>query len=107
MYKILCLSTGSEICWPKEWVKMFLLVKLVPKNIQSEMEDSVLGSNTTMLFHTQEAADWFIRRRLSYNEKRTDYQKLQFMNSVFEASDIGPELYTKKHMFEIMEVLND
>lgn len=108
MFKILCLTTGSEICWPRYYDNCSLTTKLVPTEIQTDIaeaspHDMRFGTpGRVMLFNTEDAASWFVRRRLSYNPARTDYQKLTFMNAVFEASGMDPDMYTKKHMFEIV-----
>jgi hypothetical protein len=108
MFKILCLTTGSDICWPRYTDTTTLTTKLVPTDIQEQIENSVVidwkhgTPGRVMLFNTEIAAGWFIRRRLSYNPKRTDYQKLTFVNSVFESSGMDPGMYTKKHMFQII-----
>jgi len=105
MYKILCLTTGSEIRWPKHY--LYPSQKLVPREVQ---EDIAHFSDTAIqqgiiYFSTYEQADWFVRRRLSYNPARTDYQKLSFMNAVFKASDMEEvSNYTKKYMFDIIKV---
>ena len=102
MFKILCLTTGSEVRWPRSYPAP--PQKLVPPEV---LEDIVhfrdtQGQQGIIYFNTEEQASWFVRRRLSYNPKRTDYQKLTFMNSVFEASGMDPGMYTKKHMFQII-----
>ena len=108
MYKILCLTTGTEICWPLYYTNSSLTTKLVPTEVQEQLASTFIGSGgqpgRVMLFNTEDAASWFVRRRLSYNPKRQDYQKLDFMNRVFEASGLDPSMYTKKHMFEIIKV---
>lgn len=99
MFKILCLTTGSEIRWPKIYYRVG--TKLLPGEIQDEM---ILEPGKVILFNTEEAASWFVRRRLSYNPKRTDSDKLSFMNDVFRASDMSEIHMSAKHMFDIIEV---
>jgi hypothetical protein len=102
VFKILCLTTGSDIRWPKNY--RFPSQKLVPKEVQDDIAhfaDTGLQGGI-VYFNTEEQADWFVRRRLSYNPKRTDWQKLDFMNAVFEASDMADVHFSKKHMFEII-----
>ena len=104
MFKILCLTTGSEIKWPKNYSS--ITKKLVPDEVLENIahwKDTVIQGGI-IYFNTEEQASWFVRRRLSYNPARTDYQKLTFMNSVFEASGMDPNMYTKKHQFDIIKV---
>ena len=103
MFKILCLTTGSEIHWPKQY--WGTTDKIVPREVQ---DDIVHSGDTQRLggiiyFNTREHADWFVRRRLSYNPRRTDRGKLDFMNAVFRASDMDDCYLTRKHMFDIVE----
>ena len=102
MYKILCLTTGSEVRWPRSYPSP--QQKLVPPEVIEDIAHfrDTQGQQGIIYFNTEEQASWFVRRRLSYNPKRTDYQKLTFMNSVFEASGMNPGMYTKKHMFQII-----
>jgi hypothetical protein len=103
MFKILCLTTGSEVRWPKSYI--YPTQKMVPREVQEDIAhfyDTAVQSGI-IYFNTEEQAGWFVRRRLSYNPKRTDSDKLDFMNSVFEASGMDPGMYTKKHMFEIIQ----
>ncbi len=104
MYKILCLTTGSEIRWPKSYSSPSQ--KLVPAEVMEDIAHlgDTIYQGGIIYFNTEEQASWFVRRRLSYNPSRTDYQKLTFMNSVFEASGMDPGMYTKKHMFDIVKV---
>lgn len=103
MFKILCLTTGSEVRWPSN--VRHPTDKMVPREVQADIahfwDTAMYGG--IVYFNTREHADWFVRRRLSYNPKRTDDSKLQFMNCVFEASGMDPGMFTKKHMFDIVE----
>lgn len=103
MFKILCLTTGSEIRWPKRFYQP--TQKLVPPEVVEDIAHfrDTANQGGIIYFNTEEQASWFVRRRLSYNPKRTDYQKLDFMNSVFEASGMDPGMFTKKHMFDIIQ----
>lgn len=104
MYKILCLTTGSEICWPTRYHNPSQ--KLVAADVQLDIVhfEDTMNKGGIIYFNTEEQASWFVRRRLSYNPKRTDYEKLTFMNAVFEASGMDPGMFTKKHMFDIIKV---
>ena len=103
MYKILCLTTGSEICWPKCYPTP--TKKLVPSEIIENIAHfhDTVRSGGIICFLTEDSANWFINRRLSYNPARTDNQKLTFMNNLFEASGMDKGMYSKKHMFELID----
>lgn len=102
MFKILCLTTGSDIRWPKSYPSPSQ--KLVPTEVQEDIAHfrDTQVTQGIIYFKTEEQASWFVRRRLSYNPSRTDYQKLTFMNEVFKASDMADVHFSKKHMFEII-----
>jgi hypothetical protein len=104
MYKILCLTTGSEIRWPRNYPSP--TQKLVPPEVVEDIAHfrDTQTQQGIIYFKTEEQASWFVRRRLSYNPARTDRHKLTFMNSVFEASGMDSQMFTKKHMFEIIKV---
>jgi len=103
MYKILCLTTGSDIRWPRQYG--IPTKKLVPTEVMEDIAhfyDTQQGQGI-IYFATKEHADWFVRRRLSYNPARQDADKLSFMNAVFKASDMEDVTkITKKYMFDIV-----
>lgn len=103
MYKILCLTTGSDIRWPK--TVRHPTEKMIPSEVQADIVHfwDTANEGGIVYFNTLEHASWFVRRRLSYNPKRTDTTKLQFMNLLFEASDMADVHFSKKHMFEIIK----
>ena len=103
MYKIICLTTGSEIRWPRHYV--FPTKKMVPNEVLCEVAHFADTScqQGVVYFNTMEAADWFVRRRLSWNPKRSDPDKLAFMNAVFKASDMEDVHFSKKHQFDIVK----
>ena len=103
MYKIICLTTGSEIRWPRQY--MYPTQKMVPPDVVGDIAHfrDTCSHQGIIYFNTREHADWFVRRRLSWNAKRTDYDKLAFMNAVFLASEMSDVHFSKKHMFEIIE----
>ena len=103
MFKILCLTTGSEIRWPKHY--QYPTKTMVPEEVFQDIahfNDTALQQGV-IYFQTEEHASWFVRRRLSYNPKRTNPDKLDFMNAVFEASDMEDVHFSKRHMFEIIK----
>jgi len=103
MYKILCLTTGSDIRWPRAY--RYPTKKMVPFEVVADIahfQDTAFQQGI-IYFNTEEHASWFIRRRLSWNPKRTDQEKLSFMNAVFRASDMEDVHFSKKHQFLVQE----
>ena len=102
MFKILCLTTGSDIRWPKAYVHTSK--KMVPPEVLADIAHfwDTATQQGIIYFNTKEQADWFVRRRLSWNPRRSDPDKLAFMNAVFKASDMEDVHFSKKHQFEIL-----
>lgn len=103
MYKILCLTTGSDIRWPRAY--KYPTKKMVPSEVVADIAHfyDTASQQGIIYFQTYEQADWFVRRRLSWNPKRTDQEKLSFMNAIFEASEMEDVHFSKKHQFDIVE----
>ncbi|MEI7942979.1 MAG: hypothetical protein WCH76_07455 [Candidatus Riflemargulisbacteria bacterium] len=103
MYKILCLTTGSNIRWPRDY--QYPTQKMIPNDIVCDIahfRDTAFQQGI-IYFNTKEHADWFVRRRLSWNPRRTDQDKLSFMNAVFKASEMADVHFSKKHQFLVQE----
>ena len=104
MFKILCLTTGSDICWPQRMY--YVSTKVIPTVVSDDIIDLEITASlgSIIYFKTREQAEWLVKRRLSYNTKRTDKHKLDFMNSLFKASGMEDIHFSKSHMFDIIEV---
>lgn len=111
MFKIICLSSGQYIKLKRTRSEgyskhsyFFFNWKGISQSSKHLLDDSIYVDTKTgtLYFLNSESADWFIRRRLTYNSKRTDYDKVNFMKSMFEASDI-PHWETNKLEFEPIE----
>lgn len=104
-YGILCLTTGQlirlnntdlfDIC--DKWVTLNANYNQIFNNWYNH---NILQS-TPLLFGSREAADWIVRRRLSYNPARTRENKLRIMNQVFELNNLNPLAH--KIEYEIVE----
>lgn len=100
MFKILCITSGkyihlerfphgySSTVWLFNWTG--ITEDVVVDHIFVNKESGQL------FFDTREAADWFIRRRLTYNPKRNNPSKLNFMRSIFRASGLVDWEMTKQ-----------
>lgn len=104
-YKILCLATGDYV--KLENVEIFKYCDdFVCKSANmEEINNNRYRGNwqpTLLTFDSIEAADWFKRRRLSYNPRRTVSAKLRTMDAVFKLNDINP--LSNKVEYDIMEV---
>ena len=104
-YVILCLATGDYV--RLENVDIFKYCDDFVKK-ESNMDD--ISANywnrdnwapTLLTFNTHEAAHWFMRRRLSFNPRRTASQKLVVMDAVFKLNGINP--LSNKVEYDIME----
>lgn len=103
-YAVLCLYTGDYIAlnnldifrYCENWVKDAANTAEIVKNRWEK------NWPTKLLFDTKDAADWFVRRRLSFNSRRTDRQKLMIMNELFELN--GLSNLSSKIEYEIIEV---
>lgn len=111
MHKIICLSSGQYVklqrSEPEGYSKhsyFYFNWKGISQSSKHLLDDAVCVDRKSgiLLFLTLEAANWFIRRRLTYNSKRIDADKISFMRSMFEASDI-PHWKTNKLEFEPIE----
>lgn len=107
MFKILCISSGEYIKLERPRLAiqsaLHLLVYFDWYKIDDSLDNTIYyDSNGQLWFTTRESADWFIRRRLTYNSKRTDSRKLRFMESVLTASGVQ-DFRTVKVEFEINE----
>lgn len=121
MYRILCVSSGTYVKWPMNWYITNAIwpipnsingqnkplrnvtQTLVPVTVQTDAVNSYKNNFKELRFSNWEIADWFIRRRLVFNQKRTDPTKLAFMLDLLEASDIS-DWQTVKLDFNIEEI---
>jgi len=103
MYKIICLTTGSDVRWPRHYP--YPTTKMIPNEVRDDIAhfNDTCNQQGIIYFNTFEHADWFVRRRLSWNPKRKDEDKLRFMNAVFKASDMEDVHFSKKHQFDIVK----
>ena len=112
MFRVRCLTSGSFIRIDSRAATFisFSTVKQLPKDIKEQMDieaiNKVMYTDTWVYleFNTIDAATWFINRRLTYNEKRKDQDKLSFMRSIFEYNNL-PDV-TVKVEFDIVEFIN-
>ena len=113
MFAIRCLTTGEFIQVDYDsYTKIAYNTGKLPREVRSEItiEPYVCSSffasdnfKTTLKFKTQEAAQWFANRRLTYNAKRRDWSKLFLMESVFKCNNL-PDI-TVKVEFEVVEIV--
>lgn len=103
-YAILCLANGEYIR-----TNTYNIFRFCETWVRNESNYTVIYTNfyqgineTRIEFTTQKAADWFIRRRLSFNPSRKASGKLMAMNELFEFNGINP--LSRKMEYEIHEV---
>jgi hypothetical protein len=104
MYKILCLTSGQYIHLGNQFTMDSNYFTFNWLGIDSMLDSSIyVNDNTGLLwFDNKASADWFIRRRLTHNSKRSNAEKIGFMVSIFEASGIN-HWKTNKLEFEAIE----
>jgi hypothetical protein len=103
-YAILCLANGEYIR-----TKSPTIFRFCETWVREESNYNTININwfhnvneTRIEFTTQEAADWFIRRRLSFNPSRTSSGKLMAMNELFEFNGINP--LSRKIEYQLVEI---
>ena len=115
MYKIRCLTTGEFIVIDAHaYMAMYSVIPQKILNDISNTEDIIamasqvfssakptVSPKVYIQFNTEESAQWFINRRLTYNPSRKDAHKLRFMKLLFEANGL-PD-HTVKVEFEPVE----
>ena len=106
-FAILCLSSGSDYVQASysDMVKMKSYIDdAVWSDLLSPYYDGFVNSlnPTTLTFKTKESADWFMRRRLVYNARRTNPSKIAAMQALFDRNDINP--LTSKIEYIIQEI---
>ena len=104
-YKILCLATGD--CVKLENLDIFRYCDsfVVAADNTDEIRNNMYSGSwhpVELTFATLDAADWFKRRRLSYNPRRTVSAKLATMDAVFKLNGINP--LSNKIEYDILEV---
>ena len=107
-FVILCLATG-------DYVKLDDLAIFrycddfvtASANIQEITNNRRVNSwqPTILSFDKYEAAHWFMRRRLSFNARRTASAKLMVMDMVFKLNGINP--LSNKVEYDIIERENE
>jgi hypothetical protein len=105
-YAILCLANGEYIRTKSPAIFRFCETFVrTESNYDTIMHNWYRNVNETRIeFTTKEAADWFIRRRLSFNPNRKESSKLMAMNELFEFNGINP--LSRKTEYEIHEIQN-
>lgn len=112
MFAIRCLTTGEFIHVDYDsYAKIAHHSGKIPGEVIRELTIepyvysnffSTTGLRVPLKFKTQEAAQWFANRRLTYNAKRKDWSKLSLMESVFACNNL-PDV-TVKVEFEVVEI---
>ena len=114
MFGIRCLTTGEFIQMDYTiWSQLIYHAGKIPAEVLNNIELPQMGSDSVMnmyqnhakellKFNTEEAAQWFINRRLTYNPRRKDFSKLSLMESIFDFNGL-PEV-TVKVEFEVVEI---
>lgn len=103
-YAILCLANGEYIRTKSPSIFRFCETWVRDEsNCASITRNWYCGTNETRIeFTTQKAADWFIRRRLSFNPSRKASGKLMAMNELFEFNGINP--LSRKMEYQLVEI---
>ena len=104
-YKILCLATGD--CVKLENLDIFKYCDSFVKEAANtgEIARNIYNGGwqpVELTFATEAAADWFKRRRLCYNPRRTISRKLATMDAVFTLNGINP--LSNKIEYDILEI---
>ena len=105
-YVILCLATGDYVRLEDTDILKYCddFVKRASnmEEINANYWNSDNWAPTLLTFDTHEAAHWFMRRRLSFNPRRTASQKLVVMDKVFKLNGINN--LSSKVEYDIVEV---
>ena len=104
-YVILCLATGDYVRLKDIHIFRYCDRSVTLAANTSEITENYWNSSilqpTLLKFDTYEAAHWFMKRRLSYNPRRTVSDKLATMDAVFKLNGINPR--SSKVEYDILE----
>lgn len=98
-YAILCLSGGETVKIDRSDIFRYCEGWVTAASNVHELK---MFTPMLLTFTDRKAAEWFVRRRLTFNPKRTDYTKLRIMNQIMDLNNISH--LANKIEFDILEI---
>ena len=104
-YVILCLATGDYVRLEDTDIFSYCDKSVTQSANVSEIQENYWKKDhwapTLLTFNDHASAHWFVRRRLSFNPRRTASRKLEVMDAVFKLNGINP--LSNKVEYDILE----